>query len=68
MLLLSAAIHQDIIQHNYGEAVQEGPQEVIHEGLERCWGIAKPETQDLELEMTIRGLESGLVLIPRCKS
>ena len=43
------AVDQNVIKKHQDEPAEEGAQDVVHECLESCWGVAQAERHDEEL-------------------
>jgi hypothetical protein len=63
MILDVVGVDENIIEVNNNAYIEEVTKQVVHEGLERCWGIREVKRHDVELEMSIPGSRSGFVTI-----
>ena len=54
------AVDEYVVEEDEDEAAQEGAENVVHQCLECCWGVAQPERHDEELIEPIMGSERHL--------
>ena len=64
MFCLGLGEHQDVVQVNHDEDVQEIPQHVIDQGLEDSWGVSQSERHDEVLKVTQMSIKPRLPFIP----
>jgi hypothetical protein len=65
VLLPILAIYQDIIKENKDKPAQEGTEHIVHEGLECCRCVAKPERHHQELVQAVVGTKCRFVHVFR---
>jgi hypothetical protein len=53
-------VDEDVIKEDEDEPTEERPQDVVHESLERCRGVAQPKRHDQELVEVVVCAERGL--------
>jgi hypothetical protein len=59
------AVDQNVVKENKHESTKEGPEYIIHEGLEGCRRVAQPEWHDEELVEAVVRVERRLVYVIR---
>ena len=56
--------HQDVVQVDHDEDVEEVPQHIIHQSLEHSWSVSQPERHDEVLKVTQVSVKPRLPFVP----
>ena len=63
VIVCVSGVHNDVIEENCGEFVEEGPKDFSDDVHGVAWGIRQAEGDDFPVEVAQRGDHSGLVLV-----